>query len=109
MALKDRVKKTNAAYISDSARRIIEDHLYQLRKTARTKSVSGVLSLKYRTNLYGLYKALNIPPELWWITTRVNNFTYATNIMELSYLAVPDSKTVDNLIKINSTKQVAMF
>jgi hypothetical protein len=109
MALKDQLGKVDNKYTSPGARRIIEDHLNILRTTSKLMDIDGVRSTKYRTNLYGLYQSLGIPKSLWWVTTRVNNFSYRTDIFSLRYLAVPDGKRVEELVRINNTKTVPLF
>jgi hypothetical protein len=109
MALKDHISKNDTRYTSTIARQVIEDHMEYIRKTSTLAEVSGVLSNKYQTNLYGLYQALNISKSLWWITTRVNRFTYETKLSDLTFIAVPNYNEVEKLIKIINTKELAIF
>lgn len=108
MALTDTINRSDSKYTSDEARRVIEDHLEQIRNASRLVTVDGVLTTKNHSNLYGLYAAINIPRSLWWITTRVNRFTYKTDIWSLTHLAVPQLSYVEGIIKASNARTTTL-
>ena len=75
MKIKQLVAKSNAAiYTTDAFRKVIEDHLQEIRSkgTGEIKVPSARQVEKYRGDFYGLLLEWNVNKDLLWITTRVN-------------------------------------
>jgi hypothetical protein len=65
-----------AEYYTDAFRQVLEDHMAWLRNNQSTQTiqVSAQAVWENEGDLFGFLQTINIPPQLHWVTMRLNNF-----------------------------------
>jgi hypothetical protein len=88
------------SYYSEPVRNAIDDHMTFLRNHASNEIISFTPKdiERYEGDLYGLFLAMNIPPQYHYCVRRMNQLESAQIVPEdLAYIVVPDYKVVDNI------------
>lgn len=109
MALADTILTDDGSYNTPLARQVIYDHIGYIRDNAQAVDISGSVAIKYATNLYGLYSALDIPQRLWNVTALINKHSYRTPINTLSSILVPQDTVVSQLVKVANVAETSLY
>lgn len=100
------------AYYSDEFRRHIDDQLPLLRvaQTTQLVTVPPILKHRFNGNLYALFAALGIAPEMHYPTMRVNGINSRLEVPEnLDNLLVPDGNYLNRLLQsVSGTKRLSV-
>jgi hypothetical protein len=89
-------------------RAMLEDHLTWLVNHPNTTSLAVTAHLVdvYDFDWIGLLQALNVQPDLHWITVRMNGGMSLNDVPStLRSLKVPDYNIIQNLIQLNASSK----
>lgn len=93
-------------FYREDFRRVIEDHLPQLRTGPKSYvlNVDAQLAYQFEFNLFGLLRYYRIQPYLFWITMRVNNYYAPEKFLSTHHsLIIPDTDLIEKLRSTHST------
>lgn len=82
-------------WYDENFRSVLEDHMTILRKNSVTKVVQPIDLIKYKFDLYGLYRQYGVPDYLHFTVMRVNEGTDPTSVdPAMTGFLLPDPSTV---------------
>lgn len=86
-------------FYNQDFRDVLEQHVDWLKNHASTQrvTVNPEDSYKFERDFYGLLAKMNIKPEYYWVTARVNGYTSSLDFLAEPYILVPSENTVDGI------------
>lgn len=95
-----------AVFYEEQLRHVFEDHLDYFIKHEETEqlTIDPHQAYKYEGDMYGLFLALSIPREYYWITMRMNGFSTPTDFDgESRSLLIPPRNAVRSVVQTYRT------
>lgn len=92
-----------AVYYTPEWRKLVEDHLQWLRRSAEMDVViiDDHLGYKYRGDFDGALLELGVPPERHWVALRVNGMTNPTEFDgNRGTVMIPTTETLNRLFQV---------
>ena len=89
-------------WYTDEFRNVLEDHLTYLRhhKSTQLQSVEANLVIKYRFDMFSLFRYYRINDYLHWITMRMNGYKSPTDdFSEMTSFIVPNETTANQILQ----------
>lgn len=97
------------AYYSDTMRNALEDNLVNMRIDPQigTSSIAPDQGIANMYDFYGVCLALGLPPELHWITMRLNGYLMSADYLgDVTVFLVPTTGMISKYKQILSTSTI---